>query len=209
MVRNTGSSGTATVITRSMRSDELNKVVSLHLDAFPGYFLSFLGPKVLRLFYRSYLDFDQVAIVAERKGRLVGFVTGIDNAFGFYKKLLLRRGILFALASAQSILKRPSIAPRLFRSAFKRSRKSADSVSSITLSYIAVDPAVQKCGIGQILASAFENEALRRGMSSILLETDAIGNDDVLSFYSKAGYKHCEEYYTHEGKLMYKLQKKI
>jgi len=192
-----------------MRSDELGKIVSLHLDAFPGFFLSFLGPAVLLIYYKSFLDFDQVAIVAERNDRLVGFVTGINNASGFHRKLILRRGILLGLASVRSILQRPSTAPRLLRSALTRSRKSEDSVNSITLSYIAVDPAVQKCGIGEKLASAFEDEALRRGMSSILLETEAIGNEDVLSFYRKEGYELCDEYHTHEGKLMYKLQKKI
>src|SRR5204862_7639511 len=41
---------------RPMRKDDVRDVVRIHLDAFPGFFLSFLGPAFLRLLYRGILD---------------------------------------------------------------------------------------------------------------------------------------------------------
>ena len=102
-----------------MGAADVARVVELHLAAFPGFFLSFLGPRFLRLFYAEAVAVGGICLVVEARGGVAGFVAGSDRPGGFYGALLRRRALAFALAAAPALLRRPSSALRVARALLK------------------------------------------------------------------------------------------
>ena len=196
-----------TISLRSMRTADLEKVVEIHLKCFPGFFLSFLGPRFLKLYYKAILDFSQYAFVAERAGSVAGFVTGIDNGFGFFRVILKTRGLQFAIAAVPTVLRKPTIIPRLLRAFKKGNSSSADGSPSVTLTFIAVDQAQQGTGTGQQLMQHFESIVRNDGFKRIFLETNADNNEAVCRFYERRGYSIVRTYVTSEGRRMHEYAK--
>ncbi len=55
-------------------SEQLQAIVALHCVAFPGFFLTSLGPRFLRLLYRGFATMPGgICILAEEDGRVFGF----------------------------------------------------------------------------------------------------------------------------------------
>jgi len=185
-----------------MRVGDVDDVVGVHLLSFEGFFLSFLGEQFLRLYYRSILDFNQLGIVARREGRVVGFVVGIDNSFGFYRQLIRRHLVEFALAAMPAVIRKPTIIGRLMRALFKRSRQEEDGVPTATLTSLAVLPAAQRDGVGAQLVGQFLADIGGRGIRRVLLDTDSQDNQRVQRFYERQGFVIARRYVTAEGRPM-------
>jgi predicted N-acetyltransferase YhbS len=184
---------------RAMRSGDAGAVTAVHLAAFPGFFLSFLGARFLRELYRAIVDDEEgIAFVAEAEGRVIGFVAGSGSA-GFYRRAARRRWFRFALASLGALLRKPSIARRLLRALYAPPRTSSEGALLMSL---AVDPSVQRSGAGALLTRAFVDEARRRGASAVVLTTDKLGNDAVNAFYRAQGFAAAAGYVTPEGRAM-------
>jgi GNAT superfamily N-acetyltransferase len=179
------------------------EVVRMHLSAFPGFFLTFLGPRFLAEFYRAFLsEPTAIAMVAESDaGCVCGVVVGTLAPAGFFKRLLLRRWWTFARASAGALLRRPAIAPRLIRALGYRGEAPTNARRAL-LSSIAVDPSSQGAGTGRRLVECWLTEAKRRGAIGCYLTTDAQANDAVNSFYCRLGWKLESTYATPQGRIM-------
>jgi len=179
-------------------------IVDVHLRAFPGFFLTFLGPKFLAVFYGSFLvDPTGVALVAEEPhaGRVLGFVAGPFAPTGYFKRLLKRRWWAFCLASVRAILRRPAVIKRLFRAVFYRGQAPPGPPRSL-LSAIAVAPEAQGRNIGRSLLDAWVAEVRRRGSPGCFLTTDAEDNERINRFYESCGWRVESAYTTPEGRLM-------
>ncbi len=75
------------MIFRALNSDDLIAVADLHAEAFPNYFLTHLGTTVLKLFYAQFVDNpNNIGIVAESYGKVIGFVTGTLQSPILYRK---------------------------------------------------------------------------------------------------------------------------
>ncbi|NSW52325.1 MAG: GNAT family N-acetyltransferase [Anaerolineae bacterium] len=185
-----------------MKVSELRYVVSVHLDSFPGFFLSFLGPAFLYHLYHG-LASDETGIhfVYKKDQSIVGFVCGSSHPEGLYRRLIKKRWWAFALASLPAVLKNPGILSRLVR-ALKKPSEYAAGDHSATLMSIAVSPEHQGKGIGDALVKAFVSEAKQRGCGAINLTTDRLENDAVNHFYRKMGFELVRTFVTPEGRAM-------
>ena len=77
---------------RDVGSGDLDTIVDVHAAAFPGYFLTQMGPRVLRLYYELVLDYEgRLMLVAEREARVLGFVVGFRDPARFYGLMSSRR----------------------------------------------------------------------------------------------------------------------
>lgn len=188
----------------ALSSAHIDTVVEIHIRAFPNFFLSFLGPRFLREFYASFLlDPQGMGYTASSsKGQILGVIVGSVDPRGHFKRLLKRRWWAFCLASISAVVRRPSCAPRLFRAIFYRGESPSGPTRAL-LSSIAVDPNIQRAGVGKKLVEHWVEEARRRGAAGCYLTTDADGNDKVHAFYQ--GLNWCAEstYATAEGRRMY------
>ena len=185
-----------------MTPADVGSVVALHLAAFPSFFLSFLGPAFLRQLYRGILDDPEgLAVVAERDGRLTGFVAGVASQGGFYRRLIRGRLVQFGLASIIPVLRRPTIVPRLLR-ALRKPADSASSIASASLMSIAVAPSEEGKGTGQALVRAFCDALARKGIAAVCLTTDRDENDRTNRFYQRLGFTLGRQFTTAEGRRM-------
>lgn len=199
--RNAAGSGSARVEFRPLAPEDVVRSVEIHLLAFPGFFLSFLGPRFLRLFYGEAIALGEIAFAGEVDGKVAGFVMGSTRPGGFYKLLLRRRLVGFALAAAPAVLRRPGIALRVGR-ALAKPGEAVRSEGTATLMSIAVDPGVQGVGLGKGLVLAFIEEAARRGASKVDLTTDRDANERTNAFYRSLGFRVARELTTPEGRVM-------
>jgi ribosomal protein S18 acetylase RimI-like enzyme len=108
---------------RPMTQRDLGDVIAIHRAAFPNFFLSFLGPRFLRVFY-GFIASEGIAIVALADGKLAGFVVGVLEPRQFYRRLMKRRFAQLALAITPIVLRHPSTLARVVRRA--RHRTSVD-----------------------------------------------------------------------------------
>ena len=126
---------------RTMCETDLTAVVAVHLQAFPGFFLSFLGAGFLAELYHGVLeDPAGITLVSERDGQVEAFIAGTSEPCGFYRRLLARRGWRFVLASLRPLLRRPYILGRLWRALAKSSGWISCSLCMPTNSSLASPP---------------------------------------------------------------------
>ena len=187
---------------RRMVPGDVSFVVTVHLNAFQGFFLSFLGGKFLEELYMAIVtDASGISLVCEQESQILGFVTGTDNPSGFYRRLITQRWWRFGLACIKPILKNPFIVPRLLR-AFRKPQDSPPLPESGTLMSIAVLPGMQGKGIGQSLVQAFLLESSTRVLKHVNLTTDYYNNDAVNFFYTNMGFRCLRTFITPEGRKM-------
>jgi ribosomal protein S18 acetylase RimI-like enzyme len=188
---------------RKFKICDVSHVVAVHLSSFPGFFLSFLGPRFLSLFYSGICTAPEgIAFVyLNDAGIPEGFVAGTSNPGGFYSRLLKRDWLKFALASIIPVLKKPSVIGRVARAVSHPSGNPiGDDVAG--LFSIGVLPELQGTGAGKKLVQAFLNEANHRGCKRVFLTTDRDNNEAVNSFYEKLGFEIERQYVTPEGRRM-------
>jgi ribosomal protein S18 acetylase RimI-like enzyme len=169
--------------------EDLEEMVRVHLRAFPGFFLAQAGPRFIREYYRSVLEYTPgIALVAPGGGPgLAGFVSGFADSKRFYAFYRSRRRRL-AAALVPALLRRPWLVARALGNARRIAHEEGEA-GAVELSSIAVDPARGGQGVGSGLLRAFLAEAARRGARSAILTTDARGNDPVNAFYQREGFR--------------------
>ncbi len=187
---------------RQISSADVPECVCIHMQAFRGFFLTFLGEQFLRELYTAIVyDPSGIGFAAGTTEGLLGFVVGTDQPPGLYRRLLRRRWWNFGLASLGALFKHPAILPRLLR-AFTMPAQKMEVRNCGTLMSIAVLPEAQGRKIGQMLVTAFLREAARRGLEYVNLTTDRLNNEPVNRFYTRMGFKLLRDYVTPEGRLM-------
>lgn len=191
----------ACVHTRPMTGEDVDRVVAIHQAAFPGFFLTFLGPRFLRLFYEEVVALGEIGCVAVLDGRCVGCAVGSASPGAFFRALLQRRLLAFAWSAIPAVLRRPAALLRVARALLKpaQARRAAGTATLLSLS---VDPGVQRCGIGRRLVFAFVDEARRRGAALVDLSTDKHDNEPVNAFYRSLKFDVAREIVTPEGRVL-------
>jgi SAM-dependent methyltransferase/GNAT superfamily N-acetyltransferase len=186
-----------------MKRSHLGDVVKIHMRSFHTFFLTFLGSRFLGLLYDELLKCPgRVAFVArDRKGSILGFVTGVSRQGGFYANLIRYRWAAFAFAASGAILRRPSIIPRLAR-ALNYPRLTESASSPALLMSIAVEPGSFGGGIGQKLLEAFMEAMRRQNVRIVSLTTDRDENERTNRFYLRYGFKLARTFVTPEGRWM-------
>lgn len=180
----------------------IKKVVDIHIQAFPGFFLTFLGPRFLKEFYNSFTyDSTGIGFVAIENGEVAGVIVGPLNPEGYFRRLLIKKWHAFCVASVRAVLKNPKIIKRLFRAFFYRGQAPLGKQRAL-LSSIAVAPEAQGRGIGRALVQRWAEEVKHRGGKGCYLTTDAEDNKKVNSFYQSLGWQVESTYTTPEGRLM-------
>lgn len=187
---------------RPLEIGDVGACADLHLQAFPSFFLSQLGPRFLREFYRGFLgDEDAIAVVAVDPLRgIKGVVVGTFTPAGFFARLLRRRFLGFLVACALAVLRRPSRLPRLFRAVLYRGQVPLE-VEGALLSSICVAPETHGEGIGSQLIVAFQTKLRARDSSGHLL-TDRDDNEAANHFYRRNGWELAGNFVTREGRPM-------
>jgi len=121
------------------------QIVALHIAAFPGFFLTSLGPRFLRLLYAGFANEPKgICIAAEEKGVIIGFAAGTTAPDVFFGRLLRRQGWRFAIAAIPGLLRNPGfVARKCFGALFYRGEQPTGLANAALLSSLAVSPAYE------------------------------------------------------------------
>lgn len=96
----------APVNVRHARAEDVPAIARLHREGLPDAFLSKLGERFLRRFYRALVEHDgAVSVVAESAGRPIGFATGVVSTRAFARRFYVRHGVAAAVAAAPALLR--------------------------------------------------------------------------------------------------------
>lgn len=190
-----------------LTAHDVPAIARLHQTAFPGFFLSTLGEPFLTEFYKGFLhDPSAVTVVARNAGLPIGAAVGTVDPAGFFSRLVRRKWVGFASASARAIVTKPSVAPRLIRALVYRGDGPPDA-SGALLSSICVDPLMRGTGLGADLLAAWLSDALMKGAPRAFLTTDANENDEVNRFYVRQGWEEVGTFSTRQGRQMNRFMK--
>ena len=180
----------------------INEIVSLHIRAFPSFFLTQLGRPFLKTLYAAYLnDEGSGIIVAEDHTRIVGFLAYSKDYSRFYRELIKHHLITFALCSIKAAICHPSFIMRLLR-AFQKSESVKREDQYIELSSICVDPKLEGNGIATRLIDFLKSISDFNRYAYINLETDAVNNQKANAFYQKNGFTLARQFVTKEKRIM-------
>lgn len=188
---------------RKMHNQDVKEVVKIHLQSFPGFFLSFLGARFLFLFYSAVCATSECIsfVYLSSDSKPEGFVVGAINPQGFFSELLRRDWFKFGLASLGAICKKPSIIKRIIRALHLPSENPKGNGIAGLFS-IGVLPKLQGTGVGKELIEAFLNEAKRLRCKRVFLTTDRDNNEIINTFYSGLRFKVERQFETPEGRRM-------
>lgn len=184
----------------------INDIVTIHLNTFTGFFLTFMGRGFLNQMYRSYCDHGESGIlVAEDNGKTVGFLAYSGNFSGLYKFMIKTRLIPFGWYSIGAFFRRPSAFMHIIK-AFLKPSEVKRKEKYVELSSIGVDPTAKSKGVGSYLIDELKEIVDFNKFAYITLETDVVNNDRVIHFYEKNGFVRERMYETDEGRKMYEYR---
>lgn len=181
----------------------LEHIISIHLETFQGFFLTFMGKGFLRQMYRSYCDHRLSGLLGafDAADQLVGFLAYSSDLSGLYKFMLKKRLIPFGWYAFGAFLRKPKVFMRLLQ-AFLKPGESKRHENYVELASIGVHPDAKSCGIGSQLIDELKQRVDFDQYAYITLETDAVDNEAANRFYRKNGFVCTRTFTTREGRLM-------
>lgn len=186
---------------RNLSTADCNQIAELHFKAFQSFFLTSLGRRFLRFFYRSIiLDFDGVAIGLFKEGQLLAFAVGTVKKNGFYTRILKKNFLGLGMAAIPYLLKKPGKIFRLFQNLLSQDSSNLELENIACLLSICVDPAKGSMGYGKQVLKEFEEQVFLRS-KKICLTTDAEKNDNVNDFYRANSYMLLKSFYVSKRKM--------
>jgi ribosomal protein S18 acetylase RimI-like enzyme len=195
---------------RNATYNDVKRIIEIHINAFEGFFLTFLGPKFLLILYTGFIDKGLVR-VAVVDSKVIGFSAGTDQPDVFFSNLRKEKWLSFFLAAAPSLIKKPSLViKKLYGAIFYKGDSVDRLINSFLLSSLAVDPHSENKGIGKFLINDL-NQVLsdKRTSETIYLITDKNENGPVLGFYNKCGFSIESEFNNSGQREMLRLVKSI
>ena len=180
----------------------INEVVDIHMQSFPGFFLTFLGKGFLKQLYKGFVEHENSGLlVAVENDKIIGFLAYSGNLSSFYNYLLKRHFLSLAWHAGIAFVRKPKIFLRLIR-AFSYSEDAKRDEKYVELSSIGVIPKMEGKGVGSQLIKGLKRKVDGEKYRYIKLETDAENNEAANCFYQKNGFVLDHEYVTHEGRKM-------
>ncbi|NYH82963.1 GNAT family N-acetyltransferase [Actinopolymorpha cephalotaxi] len=186
-----------------LRSEDVAAAASLHARSFARFFLTSLGERFLREFYRAFVEDPAAVTVVARDpaGGLVGVVVGTVVPDQFFRRMLCRQLGPLMVASLLAGFRHPRAVVRLLRGLGYRGGVPIRARGAL-LSSICVDPVVEASGVGRRLLEAWWSAVQARGVTDAYLTTDAEGNNRVNRFYQRAGWNLLGSYRVAGGRRM-------
>jgi ribosomal protein S18 acetylase RimI-like enzyme len=175
------------MLVRDAVPDDIPALASIHVRAFPGFFLSRMGARFVQDYYASVAsDPSGWILVGETGGRIVGAAVGFGDPARFYRSYR-SRPVRLLVPVLGAVVSDPRLIPLVVGNV-RRSRDARTPPGDAELASLFVDPDDAGAGAGQRLLDAFVDRARTAGNAGVSLTTDADGNDRARRFYAGAGF---------------------
>lgn len=177
---------------RSAHAYDIDPIARVHVEAFPGFFLTRMGVGFLRELYNGFLNTPSgVLLVAEDDvGKIIGFVAGTVSPDRFFADLRRKRGWKFLFFAIPCVLKNPVLVLRKLYSAifYSGDKPRHNFKEGALLSSIGVSRRSAGNSVGKKLLTNYEELVFMQGVSFVYLFTDEFDNEQVNIFYTRNGY---------------------
>lgn len=195
---------------RKANKKDINRIVSIHLDAFKGFFLTSLGRDFLQFYYSVFLKSSETVVYcAVDDGSVIGFSAATKVSKGFNKRLIMENFIRFVALSLKLIFTNPNSLLRLVNNLSKKSDEVEDEEDYAELFSIGVASTQQGKGVGKVLLAKTEEVLKLEGVKKVSLTTDYDNNDSAIGFYRSMGYTELYVFTTYPKRKMYRLIKNL
>lgn len=182
---------------KELNREYIKQVAQIHRDELSG-FLPEMGTDFLSKFYKSSLSIPEIFTFVEvDNDKVLGFVTGVTNAEGLYKKIVLSDPVAYALIFLKHVIIHPASVVRLVRILFY----PGFNIPGPELLTIAVSKSVRKIGIGTKLFDKTKAEFKKRGISKFKISV--YERLPANKFYRKLGCKYVESFMFLGEKMNY------
>lgn len=186
-------------------ADDISQIAAIHKQELLG-FLPELGKQFLEKFYSISLTIDEIFLfVVKENGQIVGFVSGISNPKGLYKKIIRKDMVGFSWIFLKYFLKHPTNIIKLVKILLY----PGFSESTPELLSIAVSRQHQMKGIGRKLFTQTVDEFKSRGFDEFKISVyERLAAN---GFYKKIGCQKIQTFpFLGESMnyYMYKIDKK-
>lgn len=195
--------------TKTLRKAEIgdiNVIVAIHQTAFQGFFLDRMGPRFLKIYYRTILDYDRSILLLhmDEKGEIDGFAAGFRDPERFYRHFRsYRRKMMLPILFA--LFRRPGLIFQIARNTSRVTSVTEPHGTQVELSSIGTNR--PGTGAGSQLLVGFCEQAAQFGASEVRLTTDRDDNDGVVDFYLRHGFEiHGTE--ERHGRVLYVMTRK-
>lgn len=185
---------------RLAKISDLNEIAEIHTQEFSDYFLTTFGKDLISKFYKSYLENNEIFVVVENEGRILGFILGSSDSNSrknFFKENFTKISliILKELFKGNGVLwggiwKRIFfIKEAFFIKFFSRNmeKKSQSSISQRLLS-IAIRKEFRGENIAYNMEKFFCEELIKNNIKKVGLSVKS-DNERAIYFYKKCGYE--------------------
>ena len=191
------------------RKVDVSSIVDVHISAFPGFFLTILGPNFLKRFYSVFIEHqDAELLTVEHDGKLCGFAAYTWNPDEFFSYMKRHYGLSLAFAMFPGLLRNPVLTlQKLYRAMFYRGDKAPSMGNLALLSSIGVARSSKGQGLGSILIERMCEDLSERHCKGVYLTTDVDENQATLRFYEKQGFSIHSQFTQSGGRQMYRLVK--
>ncbi len=198
------------VTIKNIEIKDLEEVVRVHNSAFKGFFLTDLGPRFLKLYYRSVAKSDIGILLGafDDSGVLTGFCAACQRSNGFNQKIVSDNIVDFGMIGLHLLITKPSALIRLIKNITKKGNNEDDGEYAELLS-IAVDKRIQHSGTGKAMLSRLEDILKAKNIQLLSLTTDGENNSSTLSFYRKQGFREYYKFIAYPERPMYRLIKNL
>lgn len=195
------------MIVRKAKITDVDGIVSIHKNAFKGFFLTSLGDSFLSVYYSCFIKSDETVILcAEEDGKLLGFSAATKACKGFNGRLIKANALKFMIVGLRLLFTNPPALVRLVKNFTKKSDEVDDDENYGELYSIGVNSDTQGKGVGKALLA--ETETLM-GIEKLSLTTDYYNNESTIAFYKKCGYKVLYEFTAYPNRKMLRMIKDL
>jgi GNAT superfamily N-acetyltransferase len=189
---------------RAAALSDVDSVVRIHMQAFDGFFLTSLGSRFLKRFYSGLASDERVVFqIAESARGACGFAVGPLRPRSFFRMLLVKQGVGFALDATGALLRHPLKVGRKLLGALRYRGEGPPVVrEAALLSSLGVLAEARGTGVSGLLIEAFCREAARGAATHVYLTTDRDENAAVNRFYLKHGFVLESSLVRPDGRVM-------
>ena len=186
---------------KELTIEDCQAVANLHEIAFKSFFLTSLGNKFLKTFYKSIIHHPNgIAIGLFEEKRLIAFAVGTYKKNGFYADIIKKSGLYLLASTIPQLVFRPAILYKLFKAFSTNESDNSIITGAACLLSICVDPVIANKGYGKRILTAFEQKVSFKS-KTLILTTDAKNNDTVNKFYLGNNYILLNEFYQSDRRM--------
>lgn len=143
---------------KNATTHELSDIVAIHQQAFPDFFLTSLGDRFLRLYYKCMCKCEEAVTLCavNDDDKVVGFSTTALRSAGFNTRLIKCNIKGFMIEGLRLLFSKPNSLFRLIKNFSKKSEEVMDNGDYAELFSIGVLPTCQGKGVGGLLLADTE-----------------------------------------------------